>query len=107
MCAWRVFALSLALSLSLFTVEDGGATVVFLTISRLNHDCDANARMQWDPAASEASIICKRTIAPGTEVTLNYGASGGVDERQRHLLERFGFACTCVSCTEGVNISRS
>ena len=59
-----------------FVVEGGGATVVFLTISRLNHDCDSNARLQWHAQTARAAILCKQPIRAGTEITLNYGASG-------------------------------
>ena len=82
-----------------FVVEDGRATVVFHDISRLNHSCKSNSRLQWDAEAKEATVIAKLEIGAGDEVTLNYGASGERSERQRHLRERFGFDCSCVLCT--------
>jgi hypothetical protein len=84
-----------------FVVEDGSATVVFHGISRLNHSCKSNARLQWDAEMGEATVIAKIEIATGAEVTLNYGASGERADRQRHLRERFGFYCNCVLCAPG------
>jgi hypothetical protein len=81
-----------------FVVEGGGATVVFLTISRFNHDCESNVRFEWDANEAVGKVVCKETVKPGTELTLNYGASGAFDERQRHLRERFGFVCGCALC---------
>ena len=74
-----------------FVIEGGAATVVFLHISRCNHDCTSNARFEWDPASSTGAVITKQCISNGTEVTLNYGATGSRAERQRYLLQRFGF----------------
>ena len=81
-----------------FVVEDGTATVVFRNISRCNHDCASNARFRWDAPAAVGIVECKCDISAGSEVTLNYGASGNLRERQAHLLSRFGFTCACALC---------
>ena len=81
-----------------FAVERGAATVVFLNISRLNHSCAANAYFHWDSARFEGTVVVKRPVPAGAEVTINYGAQGTRAERQWHLRERFGFDCGCERC---------
>lgn len=83
-------------------VLDGGASsVTFLTVSRLNHDCDPNCRLYWDEGREEGSINAIKSIAAGDELSINYGAhSSRLDDRQRHLLSKFGFRCRCERCLQ-------
>ena len=81
-----------------FVVEGGHATVVFETIARLNHSCVSNARFEWDAATGTGAVHVKKQIGVGEEITINYGATGTRDQRQRHLAARFGFDCACVRC---------
>lgn len=82
-----------------FVIDDSGETVVFLTISRINHDCSPNAMLRWDEETAEASIVIEQPVSAGREVTIDYGAMGDVGARRRHLKDRFGFDCACALCT--------
>ena len=90
--------------------EPGRATVfsvVFLTISRFNHSCAANAEFRWNSALGKGCIHVERHVAAGEEICFNYGVCGTRAERQRHLRERFRFECDCDLCvTEGQGANR-
>ncbi|KAI0044065.1 SET domain-containing protein [Auriscalpium vulgare] len=73
---------------------------VFNDISRINHSCVPNAVFRWDGDSLTFEIRALRPIAPGEEVTLSYvHACALYDERRSDLQQRYGFTCTCSSCS--------
>jgi hypothetical protein len=80
--------------------KDTGA--VFLTISRFNHACSANAVFKWNGKIGKMTVHATREIKRDEEISINYGFSnGGVlrDQRRKRLRETFGFDCTCHKCS--------
>ena len=66
-------------------VLDGGASsVTFLTVSRLNHDCDPNCRLYWDEGREEGSIGAIKSIAAGDEQASTTARTRHDYDRQRH-----------------------
>ena len=75
---------------------------VFATASRFNHSCSSNMAYKWNEELGKLTVHATRPlIAANTELTFNYGF-GSVfcqrGQRQRHLLENFGFTCDCAKC---------
>ena len=89
--------------------QRGPFTVVNLMISRCNHSCSPNAAFSWDAELQEACLSTKSPIRAGDEVTINYlGSRGSRARRQRLLLKRFDFVCTCELCSlSGEALARS
>lgn len=79
----------------------GGA--VFLTCSRFNHSCCANACYSWDERSQSQRIFAVKNIQECEEITVNYFSdlawANSKTERQRRLLSDFGFMCCCTVCT--------
>ena len=92
-----------------FTQESGGMvhSYVFNQVSRFNHSCCANARMIFDGDRELATVRVQRDVAPGTEITINYGATGSLSERQQHLRTCFGFTCTCELCAREATAAKA
>lgn len=79
-----------------------GFSAVFTTAARLNHACASNAVFKWNSNLQALTVHAIGPIAAGQEVLVSYGFPMGVvlrADRQRHLLECFGFACQCSKCT--------
>ena len=75
---------------------------VFAIASRLNHACDANATFRWNSALGCLTVHACRRIPCGTEICVHYGFPPGCilrEDRQRRLLNAFGFECTCSACS--------
>ncbi|KIY45454.1 SET domain-containing protein [Fistulina hepatica ATCC 64428] len=74
---------------------------IFLHTSRINHSCAPNARVQWDYASFELSVIATRTINEGDEVTISYVDPRFPREaRRQQLKETYGFDCQCDHCAK-------
>jgi hypothetical protein len=85
-------------------------TVVNLMISRCNHSCSPNAAFGWEAELQPpCSLSTKWPIRAGEEITINYlGSRGSRARRQRLLLKRFNFVCTCELCSlSGEALERS
>ena len=97
---WWDAELDAVVNTNSFTLLSNGSvhSYIFYELSRLNHHCDPNAVMVFDGVVELATVRATRDIAPGSEVTLNYGADGSLVERQAHLRKCFGFTCTCEVC---------
>ena len=77
-------------------VREGG---IFLEASRINHSCLNNAENTWNVPLGKLTIHATLDIPPGEEVTISYAAAFlSYSERQAHLLDKFGFRCTCARC---------
>lgn len=72
---------------------------LFLTFSRINHSCEANA--VWDTCQRPGimSIRAARDIQPGEEITISYfwETAEAVEER-RERTKGWGFVCQCLKC---------
>ncbi|KAK7688229.1 hypothetical protein QCA50_008599 [Cerrena zonata] len=81
---------------------DGQCGAVCKDISRVNHSCSPNAEWRFDV---ETFTVALRAIAPiknSEQVFVSYTDSlRPRAERQKHLLERYKFECTCPSCASG------
>ena len=74
-------------------------TLCFPTISRVNHSCVPNAEFTWYVRDGAACVRATRDVAPGEEVTIDYGAPDGPRAlRREHLRRTFRFECTCERC---------
>ncbi|KAK8030134.1 hypothetical protein PG993_011425 [Apiospora rasikravindrae] len=80
---------------------------LFLNASRFNHACKPSAEYDVRLPLGAGADVAKATweayavlpIAEGDEITLNYSFRNKQrDERQRSLLETWGFTCTCSVC---------
>ena len=80
-------------------IGDGYAGM-FAFISRANHSCDANARYVWREDKKKEFLIAQKDIEPGDEITVEYADMlMRREDRQKFLLERHNFRCTCNLCS--------
>ena len=83
-------------------------SLTFLTISRINHSCLPNAELIVSMEPSELGVVrCIRPIGAYDEITIDYGASGSRQERQRHLRDAFRFDCSCELCVRELRHEQS
>lgn len=72
---------------------------LFLTFSRINHSCEANA--VWDTCRRPGvmSIRAARDIRPGEEITISYfWETAEAVEKRRERTKGWGFVCQCLKC---------
>ena len=81
-------------------------TLVFENISRINHSCASNATFTWFSKSQAAEVRATQPIKAGDEITINYGASGSVLQRQHDLQQCFHFKCTCERCRSELEAER-
>lgn len=78
---------------------------LFLTFSRINHSCEANA--VWDTCRTPGimSIRAARDIRPGEEITISYfWETAEAVEKRRERTKGWGFVCQCLKCgSAGLN----
>jgi hypothetical protein len=75
---------------------------LFLTMSRINHDCIGNASHIPLEKRRVQILVASRAIANWEEITMSYlefglNYDGG---RQQHLLECYNFVCRCLACVD-------
>jgi SET domain len=75
---------------------------LFLTMSRVNHDCLGNAEHCFLENRDMKTIIACRAIACGEEVSISYVDlhSKYAVGRKEHLLQDYKFNCNCSVCTD-------
>jgi hypothetical protein len=78
---------------------------MYKTLARANHSCDPSAAMvAVDPVAGEQSLMAKRSIQPGQEISWSYcGEDNGFLQqnyliRNLYLVRDMGFVCRCSRC---------
>ena len=81
-------------------IPDAQATALYARIVCINHSCMPNAEVHFLSDNHEATLLAKRDIPAGTEVTISY-----IDDNERAgFLERrvklrdYGFNCQCEKC---------
>lgn len=93
------------------------AQVVFSHVSLINHSCQPNAALEWNPwlpagqanplvirVAGKATLHALHPIAQGEEITLCYAYDifyKTAQEREDDLLISHGFVCNCSACVAG------
>lgn len=99
-------------ALNVRTRHPHGVTGVFPTLNYINHSCEHNAVMSTpisDPRV--VRLVARRPIAAGEEIAISYvGVDVGEErdlplasvlpaaDRQRTLMEQYGFRCKCRAC---------
>ncbi|KAK4890730.1 hypothetical protein LTR27_010549 [Elasticomyces elasticus] len=82
--------------------QAGGLYTLLLGISRVNHSCHPNAIVQFSDAQQHASLVAKKPIAEGEEISISYkeqDLASMVTYARRTLLEHTnGFWCICSLC---------
>ncbi|CAE7538510.1 SET5 [Symbiodinium microadriaticum] len=87
-----------------FRGRKGSTTALFEVMSRANHSCLPNARMVGD--GHPAMLMTTTYVNSQEEIFLSYGGweTGFTEQpfhqRQRHLLDNWGFFCRCSRCQE-------
>lgn len=79
---------------------------LFLHASRFNHSClpscDYDVRLPYSGAGVSKALwhaYAVRDIKKGEEITISYNSRDELrEDRQHHLLEIWGFECTCEVC---------
>jgi len=80
-------------------------TAIYVTASRINHDCLPNVARVDDFDASNDNMVMKfralHSLPAGEEVTQSYfPLTWTFVERQKRCNDHYGFACTCPRCKE-------
>ncbi|KAK2067066.1 hypothetical protein P8C59_000832 [Phyllachora maydis] len=81
-------------------MDDGRILLaLFPNIARINHSCRPNAYLRFHPSRLTAEIISYTAIPAGHEILISYAPlADSRDDRQAHLLQHWGFTCTCALC---------
>lgn len=73
---------------------------LYLTISRINHDCNPNAELAGLDEGTR-SVVAVRNIEAEIEITISYINvldNGPREERRDFLSTNYGFTCDCATC---------
>ncbi|KAL2265848.1 hypothetical protein VTJ83DRAFT_6948 [Remersonia thermophila] len=85
-----------------FTLEIGGKSymILFPRIARINHACRPSALTRFNETDFSNTVTAFHDILPGEEISISYSSFGLTSEqRQKTLLSKWGFDCTCSLCT--------
>jgi hypothetical protein len=79
----------------------GDEAGLFITLSRINHNCDPNADHQFWKSGLKI-LYATKNIEKGEEITISYckTESRSLEERKEHLLLNYGFECDCRVCRD-------
>ncbi|KNZ55580.1 hypothetical protein VP01_2645g2 [Puccinia sorghi] len=96
--------ISSAIEMNAFEISLGGEEgaipffAIFLTPSRLNHDCRPNTAFHVDSKSLEIHMHALRAITPGEEMTISYRDMGQIREKRQEEVSHYGFKCSCAHC---------
>jgi len=83
------------------TEGDGGETGLFVSMSRINHECMPNADHQFLHHRGVKILVASRVIRKGEQMTISYTASFKPrDARRAHLAHYYSFNCNCSVCND-------
>ena len=84
-------------------VTNTGYGGVFITLARMNHDCNPNVNHFWRPDFHCMNLYATRDIHIGEELCTSYGPSNSssTNERRIYLQEKYSFKCICKTCVKG------
>jgi MYND finger/SET domain len=71
-----------------------------IVMSRINHDCLANAVSREKSEGGIPILQAKRNIRAGEEITRSYTAAMHSQDRKDTLRDTYGFECQCKACTD-------
>lgn len=77
---------------------DIGETGLFVTMSRMYHECLANADHQYLENRGVKIVVAARSISPGDQITIAY-VTGSNPGRRMKLQSQYGFVCHCRACS--------
>lgn len=72
----------------------------YLTMSRANHDCTANAHYHWNKARWCGQFFAARDIPAGEEITAKYSTLVTRAERQANFERLYSCECLCTTCLD-------
>lgn len=75
---------------------------VFPLYSRINHSCVPNVHNSYNPGLQRLIVYSIRDIAAGEQITTSYfdSACRTRQQRRKNAMQRWGFVCSCVACTD-------
>lgn len=74
---------------------DGTSSGLFVTMSRVNHDCLGNCDHHYSSGRGVKILVASRTIRRGEEILFSYVCGKKSAKRKQCLQEHYGFTCTC------------
>lgn len=81
--------------------DDGKTSGLFITMSRVNHDCVGNSDHYFNTRCGVKILVASRTIRRGEEIAFCYASnSPSTAERKRTLQQHYKFNCTCPTCQD-------
>ena len=88
-------------TLALHAAHGSGTAVYGPLASLLNHDCDPCLDAVWRSGDATLSLVARRPISAGEQLTITYVDSGApMEERRAELEHAYGFTCRCAMCRE-------
>ena len=79
---------------------DGRETGLFVLMSRVNHDCLANADHQFVQHRGVKILVASRAIRRGEEETISYVGIYETRVQRQMRLCVYDFQCNCIACTD-------
>ena len=78
---------------------------IFLLASHLNHSCQPNAYVHWNPSLQRLTVHAILDIQQGQEIVVDYQAQGdsfyqSSDSRRASLVRDYDFRCNCPACDQ-------
>jgi SET domain/MYND finger len=78
-----------------------GESGLYITISRINHDCLGNASHTYLKNRGVQVLVARCTIKSGEEITITYSSIKMLHrERHDHLLQTYQISCRCRACKD-------
>ncbi len=78
-----------------------GGSGLYLRCSRCNHSCSPNAYFRLSKDGQHLTLVARRPIMAGVEITISYLPETDLLHPQRHrqdILKNWGFTCHCGRC---------
>ncbi|KAF9036932.1 SET domain-containing protein, partial [Hymenopellis radicata] len=79
--------------------DAGAYSGVFDQLSRINHSCGSNTTRRFHMPSFSMRLYATRDIRQGEEITANYDSVWESTALRQAQMDRYGFRCTCSSCS--------